>query len=141
MDICCELGYPAYNGYCNCEEDEWICKDGSCISSNDLCNGSDEIGNADYAPDCPDGSDEDLDVCCEQKYEAYYNDYCNAEAVIRLLQDDCTSDQWACWDGSCIPDYWRCDVIVDCANGEDEFGCCDDDEFVCYWDGTCIPDD
>ncbi|PIK44859.1 putative low-density lipoprotein receptor-related protein 1B-like [Apostichopus japonicus] len=55
----------------------------------------------------------------------------------------CSSAQFQCNDGSCIPDYWLCDGINDCAGNEDEnedscqTNTCDPDSYVCY-DGTCI---
>ncbi|XP_022111041.1 very low-density lipoprotein receptor-like [Acanthaster planci] len=55
------------------------------------------------------------------------------------LRQGCSSDEFACNDGSCIPDYWKCDQWDDCSGGEDEAGCpCRSDQFTCN-DGSCIP--
>lgn len=35
----------------------------------------------------------------------------------------CTSTQFACDDGECIPSSWQCDVVVDCNDGSDEAYC------------------
>ena len=35
----------------------------------------------------------------------------------------CRSDQFRCNNGTCIPQSWRCDVLEDCANKEDERNC------------------
>ena len=35
----------------------------------------------------------------------------------------CTSSQFRCNDGRCIPQYYKCDSDWDCDNGEDEQGC------------------
>lgn len=37
----------------------------------------------------------------------------------------CSSDQFDCGDQRCIPNIWKCDGEVDCANHSDERGCCE----------------
>ncbi|XP_063407749.1 low-density lipoprotein receptor-like [Mytilus trossulus] len=58
----------------------------------------------------------------------------------------CSSDQYTCEDGECIPGSWQCDSYVDCSKGEDDMGCtgCDSDRFHCSdfplcvkWWGVC----
>lgn len=58
----------------------------------------------------------------------------------------CTSNEFKCDDGRCIPLRWRCDSEQDCDSGEDEKDCvdigpltreCSDDEYTCK-DSRCI---
>lgn len=58
----------------------------------------------------------------------------------------CSSNEFKCDDGRCLPLRWRCDLEQDCDSGEDEKGCsdignhdreCSDDEYTCK-DGRCI---
>ncbi|XP_068685727.1 uncharacterized protein [Montipora foliosa] len=36
---------------------------------------------------------------------------------------NCTSSQFTCWSGACIPRRWRCDGESDCLDSSDETGC------------------
>lgn len=58
----------------------------------------------------------------------------------------CTSNEFKCDDGRCIPLRWKCDQEQDCDSGEDEKDCsdignvnreCSDDEYTCK-DSRCI---
>jgi len=59
----------------------------------------------------------------------------------------CTSNEYKCADGTCIPKRWKCDKEQDCDGGEDENDCgslgsehpltCGSDEFTCN-NGRCI---
>jgi hypothetical protein len=58
----------------------------------------------------------------------------------------CTSNEFRCDDGRCIPLRWKCDQEQDCDSGEDEKECsdigntnreCNDDEYTCK-DSRCI---
>lgn len=59
----------------------------------------------------------------------------------------CTSSEFKCADGTCIPLRWKCDKEQDCDGGEDENECgnmnsalsatCGSDEFTCN-NGRCI---
>ena len=50
---------------CSCEEQGKIdCGDGQCIPSYYWCDGSNENGSAGWGPDCSNGADEILEVCC-----------------------------------------------------------------------------
>lgn len=61
----------------------------------------------------------------------------------------CTSSEFKCADGTCIPIRWKCDQEQDCDGGEDEHDCgninfkqqpastCGADEFTCN-NGRCI---
>merc|ERR1719474_2020731 len=54
----------------------------------------------------------------------------------------CTTTQFECLPGVCIPESWVCDNEIDCQNGKDEAECtevigCDQGDFRCG-NGTCI---
>ena len=57
----------AIHGWCeplvSCEEREFSCADGQCIPEAYFCDGDVNLGNADWGPDCGDGSDEGLAIC------------------------------------------------------------------------------
>ncbi|KAK7080009.1 hypothetical protein SK128_022089 [Halocaridina rubra] len=52
----------------------------------------------------------------DSNYTVLYDEY---EAEI----PECTRGQFQCPDGSCIPERWRCNRIIDCINAEDEANC------------------
>ena len=93
----------------NCAENEFECDNGSCIPENYYCDGSLEYCNANWGPDCSDGSDEGLDECgyedeCEEEYECpdgYVidcdgTDNCCDEAWIGDGYPDCEDQQYDC---------------------------------------------
>lgn len=43
--------------------------------------------------------------------------------VFYVLILDCSEGFFLCKDGQCILDYWRCNGVADCSNGEDEENC------------------
>merc|ERR1719173_142753 len=48
-----------------CRSSQWQCADKSqCIKGSYRCDGSKANGNANWGPDCRDGSDEDMQQCC-----------------------------------------------------------------------------
>merc|ERR1712113_907226 len=50
----------------NCNSNQFTCNNGDCIQLNYFCDGSTANGNANWPPDCDDGSDEIYDVCCDR---------------------------------------------------------------------------
>lgn len=62
----------------------------------------------------------------------------NMKSCVKLAA--CTSEQYKCATGECIPAVWRCDNQPDCADKSDEAGCgikCDITEFKCE-SGECV---
>jgi sortilin-related receptor len=99
----------------SCKPDEFVCKNGRCLSKKWVCDGED---------DCRDNSDE---LNCTPT---------NKTATT------CRPDEYRCKStGSCIPNQWRCDSDKDCTDGSDEMNCvnttCEPWMFSCG-DGHCI---
>lgn len=104
-----------------CAAGEFACHDGACIPDSWRCDGLQE--------DCRGGEDEQQ---------------CGPDADPPGPSDPpghCNAGQWACGDGTCIPEAWRCDGNDDC--DDDELNCgapptCAADQWTCG-DGSCIP--
>ncbi|XP_038052048.1 uncharacterized protein LOC119724849 [Patiria miniata] len=47
----------------------------------------------------------------------------NSTVSTTKIYRECTSTEFTCWPGECIPDRWRCDDRVDCSNEADERNC------------------
>uniref|UniRef100_A0A1B6EDX6 Basement membrane-specific heparan sulfate proteoglycan core protein n=1 Tax=Clastoptera arizonana TaxID=38151 RepID=A0A1B6EDX6_9HEMI len=58
--------------------------------------------------------------------------------ALPLVTAGCGVDEFQCNDGTCIPNFEKCNQINECNNGEDELNCpCRSDQYQCR-DGTCI---
>nr|XP_036227317.1 uncharacterized protein LOC118682508 [Bactrocera oleae] len=75
---------------CSAENDEWACKSGACIATENLCDGIEH---------CDDGSDETKASCEDMQ---------------------CTFASFRCRYGACISLALICDGIPDCADSSDE---------------------
>ncbi|XP_067002275.2 very low-density lipoprotein receptor isoform X2 [Anabrus simplex] len=99
--------------------DQHKCPNGICIPQVWVC---------DQDNDCGDNTDEDPDMCLDEKRK------CREE------------EDFLCYSGRCLPKHWRCDGDKDCADGDDEdpFMCrgpnmiCKPAEYRCPNDGLCI---
>ena len=111
-------------GDSGCASDQFDCGNGQCIPASFACDGSNEYGNASWGPDCSNGADENLELCCDT--DTYSNvSACGGDG------GGCAPDQFDCYgDGSeCISGGWVCDGSsefcnatwpADCSNGADE---------------------
>ena len=53
----------------------------------------------------------------------------------------CTSNQWTCSDGSCIPQEQRCNERYDCPDYTDEYNCTGNIAYsviMCMWEGILL---
>merc|ERR1711874_446440 len=58
---------PTTTTKAGCRSNQWQCASGQCIQANYKCDGSKDNENASWGPDCSDGSDENLQMCCDAK--------------------------------------------------------------------------
>ncbi|KAG5337450.1 SORL protein, partial [Acromyrmex charruanus] len=86
---------------------------------------------------CPDGMVMTESTClCPGGIKPYSNSTCPRVA------STCSSNQFACNNNVCIPEFWKCDGDNDCGDNSDEIQCnratCSPNNFECD-DNKCIP--
>lgn len=135
-----------------CEKGQFMCKDGTCISSTDHCNSnyecadkSDEEGCATQQCrsdefQCRDGTCISNSLECDGRSDCLdFSDEINNHCKERT----CPPNKFMCKDArNCIPKEWECDGERDCSDGSDEIGecnvnICGDGKLKCN-NGRCI---
>ncbi|XP_053083242.1 low-density lipoprotein receptor-related protein 1 isoform X3 [Pangasianodon hypophthalmus] len=127
---------PASCAYPTCfPPTQFTCNNGRCINMNWRCDSEKDCGDGSDEFNCPNLTDND---CGDNSDEAG-------------CTHSCSSTQFKCDSGRCIPDYWTCDGDNDCNDFSDEThancsnnatrppGGCHTDEFQCRMDSLCIP--
>jgi hypothetical protein len=101
----------------SCAATQFACADGTCLPGEWQCEGE-------YA-DCPDGLVDcdggDDEAACPEPEAPDAPDAPDGGSEGPDGPAPCTGD--TCDDGTCLPDGWTCDGIVDCDGGEDELYC------------------
>lgn len=65
-----------------------------------------------------------------------------SQSQSQVILNSCNNEhEFACNDGQCIPNAWKCDFEIDCLSGEDETNCgsCEDNGYFCHSTNRCIP--
>ncbi|KAK2516157.1 hypothetical protein Q9233_013857 [Columba guinea] len=125
-----------------CQADQFSCGNGRCIPTSWLCDRED---------DCGDTTDE-MTSCGKCILFGKRNDDCGDGSDELGCVHSCSSDQFRCYNGRCIPSHWACDGDNDCGDFSDEtktncskeetpsLGRCNGKEFQCSPDGNCVPE-
>uniref|UniRef100_A0A672MS28 LDL receptor related protein 1 n=1 Tax=Sinocyclocheilus grahami TaxID=75366 RepID=A0A672MS28_SINGR len=150
-----------------CPADRFKCQNNRCIPMRWLCDGDNDCGNdEDESNTTCSGTHSNLNL---QHYDIIHtkskdsdcgdssdefncpNNDCGDNSDEAGCSHSCSSAQFKCNSGRCIPDYWTCDGDNDCGDYSDEThanctnqatrppGGCHTDEFQCRVDGLCIP--
>lgn len=78
------------------------------------------------------------------------NDVCFLSDFVFFMEFSditCSSNQFRCNNGQCIPSYWKCDTKIDCDDRSDEpnecikLKSCNEGQFQCKITQKCIPND
>ncbi|KAM4859286.1 low-density lipoprotein receptor-related protein 2 [Thomomys bottae] len=70
---------------------------------------------------------------------------CEGDPVNEPPTEQCGSFSFACNNGKCVPNFYRCDGVDDCHDNSDEHQCgalnntCSPSAFTCVHGGQCIP--
>uniref|UniRef100_A0A672JCA6 Low density lipoprotein receptor-related protein 2b n=1 Tax=Salarias fasciatus TaxID=181472 RepID=A0A672JCA6_SALFA len=95
-----------------CDSDEFQCSNGQCIDADWRCDGT---------KDCTDDSDE---LNCRKYREVIMEKTPNLICMFLCSAGQtCTTDQFTCQEGQCIPSVYRCDHVNDCVDNSDENNC------------------
>lgn len=80
----------------------------------------------------------------------FMNDVCFLSDFVFFMEFSditCSSNQFRCNNGQCIPSYWKCDTKIDCDDRSDEpnecikLKSCNEGQFQCKITQKCIPND
>ncbi|XP_062907004.1 SCO-spondin [Mobula hypostoma] len=97
-----------------CLDGQFKCRSFDCVDSDQVCDGY---------PDCPDGSDEQH--CGLSPASVTPPARIAGPKFSTIHPSACSSRQFTCGSGECLPQQQACDLQTDCQDGSDEKDCVD----------------